>query len=190
MNRNSEVNTSLSNRKLEDLLRGLSREKASSDFTQRVVDLASQGAVGLPIQSNRVASDQDSNDHGAHRAVRRWLARHPWGGQGRWVLALALAAAAALGFVLAPWLVDDDRDLAPDVAAQAGGSDLREYLALRNEYRALESELEELRRLVAVSQPVVGLGGSDLVDVLVDLRELLPGEQPLDRRALPVAFDR
>jgi hypothetical protein len=44
--------------------------------------------------------------------------------------------------------------------------------ALRNEYRAVEKELEELRAMAAESQPVLHLSGNDELDFVVDLREL------------------
>ncbi len=50
-----------------------------------------------------------------------------------------------------------------------------EVATLRDEVRALEDELAELRQLIAASSPVVGLGASDRVDYVVDLRELIGG---------------
>ena len=43
---------------------------------------------------------------------------------------------------------------------------------MRNEYRALELELEELRALTSDVQPVIELGGTEQVDFVFDLRRL------------------
>lgn len=48
----------------------------------------------------------------------------------------------------------------------------RRIEALRNEYRAVEKELEELRALAVESQPVLHLSGNDELDFVMDLREL------------------
>ncbi len=43
---------------------------------------------------------------------------------------------------------------------------------MRDEYRALEVELEELRSLAFEAQPVLELGGTERVDFVFDLRRL------------------
>jgi hypothetical protein len=48
-----------------------------------------------------------------------------------------------------------------------------EILALRDEYRQLEQQLEVLRRVRAESEPVVGVGSDDQVDYVVPLETLL-----------------
>ena len=44
--------------------------------------------------------------------------------------------------------------------------------SLRNEYSTLESELRQLRRIVATTEPVVGMEGSGEFDYLLDLQEI------------------
>jgi len=43
---------------------------------------------------------------------------------------------------------------------------------MRDEYRALEVELEELRSLASEARPVLDLGGTEQVDFVFDLRRL------------------
>ena len=43
---------------------------------------------------------------------------------------------------------------------------------MRDEYRALEVELRELRSLASAAQPVLDLGGTEQVDFVFDLRGL------------------
>ncbi|MGH9461679.1 MAG: hypothetical protein ACRD1X_10715 [Vicinamibacteria bacterium] len=63
--------------------------------------------------------------------------------------------------------------------------------ALRNEYEALERELEELRSLAAASQPIVDLGGTENVDVLLDLRAIArAGQDGEGARQQPVEYRR
>ena len=59
---------------------------------------------------------------------------------------------------------------------------------LRSEYEALERELDELRSLAAASQPVVELGGTESVDILLDLRTLTAGAGQ-DQQARPQRVD-
>jgi hypothetical protein len=58
---------------------------------------------------------------------------------------------------------------------------------LRHEYETLERELEELRSLAAASQPVVDLGGTEDVDILLDLRAIAAGRQAQQQ---PVEYRR
>jgi len=43
---------------------------------------------------------------------------------------------------------------------------------MRNEYQALEVELQELRSLASAARPVLDLGGTEQVDFVFDLRRL------------------
>jgi hypothetical protein len=62
---------------------------------------------------------------------------------------------------------------------------------LRDEYNALERELEDLRSLAAASQPVVDIGGTDDVDILLDLRAIRAGtEQDQQVSHQPVEYRR
>jgi hypothetical protein len=44
--------------------------------------------------------------------------------------------------------------------------------SMRTEYRALQLELEELRWLASEAEPVLELGSTEQVDIVIDLREL------------------
>jgi hypothetical protein len=63
--------------------------------------------------------------------------------------------------------------------------------ALRDEYEALERELEELRSHAAASQPVLDLGGTEDVDILLDLRAMTAGtRQDGQAQHQPVEYRR
>lgn len=171
-----------------ELLRRLPRTQASPGFRETV--LARAGDRREPSESARVGRGL-----GGEPGSRRWLS-------GRNLVPLGIAAAIVLSVVLGTVLGVAWRrpDASPEaVRAQTPAPDLEE---LRREYRALEDELAELRRLVADAQPVVGLSGSDQVDVVIDLRELarergllsglplapLPASGETQSRAIPVRY--
>lgn len=56
---------------------------------------------------------------------------------------------------------------------------------MRDEYRALEVELEELRSLASEARPVLDLGGTEQVDFVFDLRRL--AEERGKARAQPTS---
>ena len=56
---------------------------------------------------------------------------------------------------------------------------------MRDEYRALEVALEELRSLASEAQPVLDLGGTEQVDFVFDLRRL--AEERGKARAQPTS---
>lgn len=124
--------------------------------------------------------------------LRRIRTRQPW------LVAAALAAALVLGFLTAPWLERPNRQMSTNASQRSMVADRQDLspradqlARLRSDYQALEAELQSLRRLVAESQPVVGLGGSDRVDLLVDLRDLvpaLPTSGSAKARSIPVSY--
>ena len=57
--------------------------------------------------------------------------------------------------------------------------------AMRDEYRSLEVELEELRSLASAAQPVLELGGTEQVDFVFDWRRL--AEERGKARAQPTS---
>ena len=58
--------------------------------------------------------------------------------------------------------------------------------AMRDEYRSLEVELEELRSLASEAQPVLELGGTEQVDFIFDLRRL--AQERGKARAQPTSY--
>lgn len=136
--------------RLDDALRGLSRIEPSSHFTTRVL---------------------------AH--ARERARRAPWHALTRHRLTVQLMASAAIA-ALAALSVDTWRNtkLPVSVAAAARpavGDDERR--ALRSEYEALRSELAELERLRAVGNPVLYLGSTDQVDLVLDIRRYVRERQ-------------
>jgi len=122
---------------IERLLRSLPRQKASPEFTTRL------------LRKVRERKETPSRE-------TRWLAPRPLLAG---VTALLLLGAATTG--LQRWYELLERSQAA-----------RRVEALRSEYEALEKELEELRSLAATSQPVVELGSTENMDILLDLRTL------------------
>lgn len=90
-----------------------------------------------------------------------------------WRLAAATAAAAAV-LAAALWLL-------PRPAAQPPGADRR---ALEREHALLMEELESLKASLRASQPapVLYLGGTESVDLVLDLRPVLGTEAPAEVR--------
>jgi hypothetical protein len=122
---------------IEKLLRELRRQKASPDFTPRLL-----GKLERPPT-----------------LTKTWL-----GERSLVAVAASLMLLVALTSGLRYWSELRERS----EAAQR-------IEALRNEYESLERELEELRLLAAASQPVVDLGGTEDVDILLDLRAIAAG---------------
>lgn len=81
-----------------------------------------------------------------------------------WVLVPA-AAALVLGLALA-------RQTAREREAERRAAARVERM--RNEYRALELELERLRALAREAEPVMDLGGTEDVGFVLDLQPLIP----------------
>lgn len=93
-------------------------------------------------------------------------------------LALAAGTALALGLAAWAWTVDSERRAAH-----------RELLALRAEVAALRGELADLERLRSAARPIVHLGSTDRVDLVLDLERLAAtgrrdGARPERRPAL------
>ena len=161
---------------LDTALRAMPRHEASPDFTSRVVDAARDGQATVPNE-----------------------------GDGSWLRAAAAVFVLCGGALLAGWLwsggpglgsPDGNGDVAavggdattpesaPGVASQAldqfGGASpqmaAHEVETLRSQFYSLQAELEELKRLAKLADPVVDLGSSGLgaspdpVDYLLDLR--------------------
>lgn len=139
---------------IERLLRSLPRQKASPEFTTRLL---------RKVSERREAPFRET----------RWLAPRPLLAG---VAALLLLGATTTG--LQRWYELRERSQAA-----------RRVEALRSEYEALEKELEELRSLAATSQPVVELGSTENMDILLDLRTLTPGTGR-DSQAQPVEYRR
>ena len=138
---------------IEKLLRALPRQKASPEFTPRLLSKL---------------------DRRSSTPAAAWLRAKP--------LRVGAATLLLLGTLTSGvryWYELRER-------AEA----VRRVEALRNEYEAIERELEELHSLAAASQPVVDLVGTEDVDILLDLRTLTAGagrgeeaqHQPLDYR--------
>ncbi|HEX9726714.1 MAG TPA: hypothetical protein VGC53_20720 [Vicinamibacteria bacterium] len=123
---------------IEKLLRELPRQKASPDFTPRLL-----GKLEKPPSSPTTAG------LGARSLI---------------AAAASLMLLVALTSGLRYWSELRERS-----------ESARRVEALRDEYEALERELEELRSLAAASQPVVDLGGTEDLDILLDLRAITAG---------------
>ena len=139
---------------IEKLLRALPRQKASAEFTPRLLKRLDQ-----PSSEPTVA----------------WLRARPL-----LAGATALLLLGALTTGMRHWYELRER-------AEAA----RRIETLRSEYEALQRELDELRSLAAASQPVVELGGTESVDILLDLRTLTAragGDQ--QARPQPVDYRR
>jgi hypothetical protein len=95
-------------------------------------------------------------------------------------LAAAVVLVVALSSGLAHWREAQQERQRAEAA--------RRVEALRNEYEALQRELAELRALAAESQPVVGLGGTEDLDFVMDLRALAREAQQSEAR--PVDYRR
>ncbi len=136
---------------IEKLLRSLPRQRASAEFTPRLL--------------KRLATPSS-------QSTTAWLRARP--------LLAGAAALLLLGTLTAGmrhWYELRER-------AEAA----QRIETLRSEYEALERELDELRSLAAASQPVVELGGTESVDILLDLRTLNAGAGQ-DQQARPQRVD-
>lgn len=127
---------------LDDALRGLPRIEPSSHFTTRVL---------------------------AH--AREHARRPSWRGWTRHRLTAQLMASAAIAAVAALSVNTWRHTKLPVSVATAARPAVAEdeRRALRSEYEALRSELAALERLRAVSNPVLYLGSTDQVDLVLDL---------------------
>ena len=137
------------------------------------------------------------------RHRRRWIPRIAW-----WAAAAATLAIFASALLLAP----DDREGAPPPVADAGSTQEREALApsaeraefeaLRADYRRLAEDMELLRRFAGESAgsagggglpgPLVRIGGSDQLDLFLDLGSFLelPPVSASSRPVVVPASDR
>ena len=137
--------TAMNDDDLATLLKKLPRHEASSEFTSRVMDRLDGPAppAGRPT-----------------RVPRAWV--------------FAGASAALIGV----WLVavvpneHDERNERRETAERLDLETAERFKMMRDEYRALEVELEELRSLASEAQPVLDLGGTEQVDFVFDLRGL------------------
>jgi hypothetical protein len=111
------------------------------------------------------------------RVVARAAAPAPAAGRAR-VLRLATAAALVLAVILAAGLPAWRQ-------ARLRGEQRARVEALQQERRALERELQALRRLAAEHSSVVYLGGDESVDLVLDL-ESLAGRAP--QAAVPAGY--
>jgi type II secretory pathway component PulM len=137
---------------IERLLRALPRQKASAEFTPRLLKTLDRPPSHL----------------------KAWLrARSMLAGAGALLLLGAISSGA--------WHWYERRERVESA---------RRIETLRNEYEVLEKDLEELRSLAAASQPVVEVGGTEDVDIFLDLRTLAAStgsdrqaqRQPIDYR--------
>jgi hypothetical protein len=131
--------------RLRDLLRRLPRHEASTDFTNHVM--------------RRL-------DEPAHR-------RPPGRAMTRLALASAVLAVAAL-IVGVAVRHDAPRPLSPDIGqpAAAAGDDAQKKARLqelRREHDALMRELQAIRDESRSTSPLLYLGGTDQLDVVVDI---------------------
>ncbi len=81
--------------------------------------------------------------------------------------------AGACGVLIGIWLVAvvvQDRNESNESHGRRETAERLE--AMRDEYRSLEVELEELRSLASEAQPVLELGGTEQVDFVFDLKWL------------------
>lgn len=93
---------------------------------------------------------------------------------------LALAAAAMM--IVGIWLG------AAAWRDRAEQREIQRVRMMRDEYRELEVELEELRTLAREAQPVLDLGGSEQVDFVFDLRRHAQERGAIERpRAQPMS---
>jgi hypothetical protein len=138
----------MSDERLRDLLRGLPRHRASANFDERVLE--------------------------------RLDAPPPRTGFGRPMARLALAAAAmivaatVIGFVgrgVAPSPHGRPAD-GPQVASSAQSGEAVRVQELRRQHDELMRELEALREQSRTASPLLYLGGTDQLDVVVDIGRL------------------
>ena len=138
---------------IEKLLRALPRQKASPEFTPRLLK-----RLAKPSSESTTA----------------WLPARP------------LLAGAAVLLLLGALTIGMRHWYELRERAEAA----QRIETLRDEYETLERELDEIRSLAAASQPVVELGSTERLDILLDLRTLTAGagrdqqahQQPVDYR--------
>ena len=146
--------TAMNDDDLATLLKKLPRREASSEFTSRVMERLDEPAPP-PCRPTHVP--------------RAWV--------------FAGACAALIGGVWLGAVVPNDHDernerretaerLDLDSAERLDLDPAERFKMMRDEYRALEVELEELRFLASEAQPVLDLGGTEQVDFVFDLRRL------------------
>ncbi len=136
---------------IEKLLRALPRQKASAEFTPRLLERL---------------------DKPSAESTTAWLRARP--------LLAGVAVLLLLGaLTTGMWHWYELRER--EEAAQR-------IETLRNEYEALERELAEIHSLAAASQPVVELGSTESLDILLDLRTLAAGAGQ-DQQARPQRID-
>lgn len=161
--------------RLRQLLRRLPRERASTGFTGRVLQRLDAAAPG--------------------RAAEKLLVR----------VALAASGVMAIGLVAAivGWTValrpeptttakpDEGAATSPAVELvkeSAGTAPRVESLeSLRQQHRALSEELRELRQRSRSGSPLLYLGGTDQLDVVVDLGRLGRARKTAEPMAQPTA---
>ena len=141
--------TAMNDDDLATLLKKLPRHEASSEFTSRVMERFDEPAPP-PRRPTHVP--------------RAWV--------------FAGACAALIGGVWLGAVVPndhdehDERNERRETAERLDLDPAERFKMMRDEYRALELELEELRSLASEAQPVLDLGGTEQVDFVFDLRRL------------------
>lgn len=98
-----------------------------------------------------------------------------------WLAAAALLLASTV--ITARWVVEDRRARPSDSRMEMVANDPAQVRELRQRYDRLQSELVELQRLVAGSDPVIGVEGRS-ADYVFDLRAPSNGSA----RAIPVGY--
>lgn len=159
---------------LKDALRCLPRQAAPDGFTERVLERA-----GRPAARRRHRSLVLVATTVAGAAVVALLLVRPTGEPG------APGASGPSGHVSSA-LSTPDRRPAPGTpfpasggaaasATFAGAEDVHRILAeLKSEHRRVRAQWHELRRLAREAEPVLYVGGTDSMDLVLDLRDLPP----------------
>ncbi len=96
--------------------------------------------------------------------------------------------AGACVVLLGAWLGSvtfEERDQRRETAERIDRDTAERIEMMRDEYRALQVELEELRFLASEARPVLDLGGTEQVDFVFDLRRL--AEERGKARAQPTS---
>jgi hypothetical protein len=151
----------MSDPELRQVLRSLPREAASEGFTEEVLARAAR----LPVPG--AAAGEPGRVVSFPRRLPGWPG---------WLM--AAAALLIFGLGMREW--QHRRDVEES---------MRRIAELRGQYQELASELESLRREAASARPVVYVGGTEQVDLVVDLAKLAEkrkdpqSEDPAARRA-------
>lgn len=142
---------------IRDALRTLPGAKASPGFTERVMTRIDSGA----------------------RTPSPWPARALWASA-----AVALLFAGSTAVVWHDGKVIDRRETPREsrIPRQERETVARRLEELRAEHNALKRELAAIRSLTAGSRPVLELGGTEHVELILDLTSLTTEDEPPQQR--------